>query len=353
MSVRPAVSADPVFDTVYADTLRFFPELVTELGGDPTALLTTAGITVAALADGSCRVGYRLIANLLEDAASALDRQDFGLLLATRQGGGGVFGPMGVAMRNSNTLGDALDYVRLHSHAHSLAARVRFERDPLDHSVFVAHDVLVERLPNRSQAMEQFLLLAHLNAAEITGGRARVRKVCFRHRPLSSPTRYRAYFGCEAHFDQRADGVMFADSDLRQRTIDPSASAYRAVTALIDAEFDPTQPVRARVRGVILQFVGTPDCTNDRIAAELALHPRTLHRHLRSEGTSFHEIKDEVRRDLALYCLEQTDLDLTRIAERIGYSEHSVLTRSCQRWFAEVPSRLRDRSTTPCATPNS
>ncbi|MET0704570.1 MAG: AraC family transcriptional regulator [Mycobacterium sp.] len=337
-----SANSDAVFDTVYADTLRFFPELVSELGGDPAPLLREHGISPAALADGTGRIGYRLIANLLEDAAAAVDRPDFGLLLATRQGGGSVFGPMGVAMRNSNTLGDALEYARRHSHAHSLAARIRFDRDDDEHSVFVAHDILLDRLPNKSQAIEQFLLLAHLNAVEITGGKARVRMVRFRHCRLSAPSVYRSYFGCSAYFDQQCDGVVFAERDLRARTTDSSAAAYRAVTALIDADFaEATQPMRAQARGVILQFIGTSECTNDRTAAELHLHPRTLHRRLSAEGTTFHRIKDEVRRNLALYYLEHTDLDLTRIAERLGYSEHSVLTRSCVRWFGEAPSRLR------------
>ena len=80
------------------------------------------------------------------------------------------------------------------------------------------------------------------------------------------------------------------------------------------------------------------------VAAELHLHPRTLHRRLRAEGKSCHQIKDEVRRDLALRYLQRTDLDLMDIAERLGYSEHSVLTRSCLRWFSAPPSKVRSRT---------
>jgi AraC-like DNA-binding protein len=97
----------------------------------------------------------------------------------------------------------------------------------------------------------------------------------------------------------------------------------------------------AQVRGVVLQYIGTQHCTNERVAAALHLHPRTLHRRLTAEGSSFRAVKDAVRRDLALYYLQKTDFDLTRIAERIGYSEHSVLTRSCQRWFATTPRTMR------------
>jgi AraC-like DNA-binding protein len=95
------------------------------------------------------------------------------------------------------------------------------------------------------------------------------------------------------------------------------------------------------VRGVIGQFLGTRHCRNERIAAELGLHPKTLHRRLQAEGTSFQEIKDEVRRDSALFYLRNTKLDLTQIAEKLGYAEHSVFTRSCVRWFSKAPSQMR------------
>ena len=102
--------------------------------------------------------------------------------------------------------------------------------------------------------------------------------------------------------------------------------------------------MHAQVRGVILQFLGAEDCSNEGVAAELHLHPRTLHRRLKAEGRTFQEIKDEVRRDVALYYLQHTDLDLTHVAEKLGYAEHSVLTRSCIRWFAAAPSQLRARA---------
>jgi AraC-like DNA-binding protein len=98
------------------------------------------------------------------------------------------------------------------------------------------------------------------------------------------------------------------------------------------------------VRALIVQFIEAEDCSNERVAAELGLHPRTLHRRLKAEGRSFEGIKDEVRRDVALRYLKETDLPLTLVAQRLGYAEQSVLTRSCARWFATSPSQLRSRT---------
>jgi AraC-like DNA-binding protein len=231
-----------------------------------------------------------------------------------------------------------------HVHAYSLAARMRLEPSRSDRRLIVTWDILLDRLPHKQQAVEQALLLAHLNAVEITGGQARVREVLFAHPPLSPPRTYRDHFGCEVRFDQPMDAVVFSEQDLRCPIIDPDVQLYEMATSFIETKFTRvTPPMHARVRGLIQQYLGGDDCTNERVAGDLCLHPRTLHRRLKAEGKSFEGIKDEVRRDVAMRYLQHTDMSLTRIAEKLGYAETSVLSRSCFRWFGASPSRLRSR----------
>jgi AraC-like DNA-binding protein len=326
-----------VFDTVHAQVLRYFPDLARELGGDPQALLRRAGIA------RQDEATYREAIQLLELSASALQCPDFGLRLAQKQGGAAMFGPLGIAMKNSRTFGDALTYVSQHTYAHSLAARIRLTR--LSDGAFSAHDILLDGVPVKTQLIEQIILVGHLAAMEITGGRARVRRVHFRHQPVSPLRTYRRYFGCEVRFGQNEDGVRFSVADLAAPVVDRDAQVLERVTAFIDSAFPRHRPpLHAEVRGVIMQFLGSEQCGNDAVATELNLHPRTLHRRLRAEGTSFQKIKDEVRRDVMLYYLQQTQLDFTRISERLGFAEQSVMTRSCNRWFAASPTSMRQQA---------
>jgi AraC-like DNA-binding protein len=342
VDARSSASIDAGFELLHVDALRFFPQLVRRLGGDSDAMMRRVGIDPAAFSKARSSLSYRTVASLLELAAAELQRSDFGMQLATVQGGGRVFGPVGVAMENSNTLGEALEFVSSHIHAYSLAARMRLEPDRASRRLFVAWDILLDRLPNKQQATEQALLLAHLNAVQITGGQARVREVLFSHQPLSPLRTYRDHFGCEVRFDQAVDGVVFSERDLRCPLVNPDVQLYDMAATFIETKFTRvTPPMHARVRGLILQYLGGGECTNERVAADLCLHPRTLHRRLKAEGKSFEGIKDEARRDVALRYLQHTDVSLTRIAERLGYAETSVLSRSCFRWFGLSPSRLR------------
>jgi AraC-like DNA-binding protein len=329
------------FDVVHGDHFDGFPELVRELGGDPGAMLRAVGLSPALLSDAKATLSYRVWASLLERAAADLAISDFGMRLAARQGGK-VFGPIRGVMKNARTFGEAMAYFAGHAHVHSLAARVRLQPDPATRAVFVSHEVLVEELGAKRQLMEHIMLLGHLNAIESTGGRARVREVRFRHQPLSPPMTYFRYFHCDVRFDQHEDGVVYGERDLQSPIVNADAGAYERAVAYIEAQFPPVEPpLRAVVRGLVIQLLGAENCNSDAVAARLNMHARTLHRRLQAEQTSFQRIKDEVRREVALYFLEHTKFELAYIAHRLGYAEHSVFSRSCSRWFSASPSRVR------------
>jgi AraC-like DNA-binding protein len=287
---------------------------------------------------------YRQIVHLMEIAATELRCPDFGMRLARLQRGGAMFGPLGHVMRNSATLGDALAYVTLHGYAHSLAVRMSLKHCPSERTYFAGHDILLDQLPNRCQVTEQLMLLGHQTAMELTDGYSRARQVHFRHQPVAPVSRYHRYFGCDVFFGQNEDGVVFAERDLARAIVAPDTQAYRQAAAYIDAEFTCHHPpLSAQARGLIRQLLGTEACTNERVAEELHLHPRTLHRRLAAEGTSFQKIRDEVRRDIMLYYLQQTDLGLARISEKLGFAEQSVMSRRFNRWLSASPTQVRSR----------
>lgn len=336
-SGMPAVS-----DTVHADVLRFFPELVSELGGDPDSLLRRAGIDPECLGACDWAASYSQLAELLGHASAELDCADFGLRLAQRQCGIRVYGPLGEVMRNAPTFGDAIRFVADHGEAHSLAARVWLKPVEDEEQVFVGHDILLGGVAKRAQVIEQMLLVGHLGAIELTGGAARARRVHFRHQPALPLATYGRYFGCEVRFGQSADGIVFRESDLAAPVVGPDRRLYSEAAAYIDTVFGGDRPpFHTQVRGLVMRSLGTSDCTNDHISTELRLHIRVLHRRLRAERTSFQQIKDEVRRDVLLYYLERTSLDFGRISELLGFAEQSVMTRFCNRMFSGSPTIVR------------
>lgn len=331
-------------ELVHARIMHMFPELVRELGGKPEALIAavtnTSSATCAAVPTLTLRQGLEV----LELAAQRLGCEDFGMRLAVKQYGGKIFGPVGSAMASCSNYGEALRFAQTHSYAHSLAVSMWSETLSHEKAIFAGHEITLDQLPDQRQFLEQTLLAGNIAAKLLTDGKTKARRVHMRHEAMSSMRVYHRYFGCDVLFDQPTYGLVFAERDLLHPIISSDNTQLSVAIEYIDKHFDVRHPpLHTKVRGAIMRRLGIDDCSNEAIAEELNMHSRTLHRHLKSLGTSFQEIKDDVRKDLLLYFLHKTDLDLLKVSERLDFSEQSVMTRYCRRWFAVSPRALRQQ----------
>lgn len=331
---------------VRGDALRNFSQVVSELGGDPAALLASAQIRPELLSNRNAVLSYRTMVHLLERSAAELNCPDFGLRLAAAQGGAKVLGPLEVVMRNSTSLGDAFRYCASHIQAYSPAAQICIEPQPGGERTFIRFEILLAHLPYQRQAVEQALLLTHHAALSISGGNAQACEIWFSHEPLSAPAVARGYFNTMVRFGQASNGLFFRTRDLARPIADPDPQLYELATSFIDMRFPSAgKTMTTRVRTIVGRLLVVGQCTNNEVASALGLHPRTLQRRLREEGACFESIRDGVRRDNALRYLGQPEMPLIRVAEMLGYSEASVLSRSCYRWFSASPRQLRHQLT--------
>jgi AraC-like DNA-binding protein len=78
------------------------------------------------------------------------------------------------------------------------------------------------------------------------------------------------------------------------------------------------------------------------IAREFCITERTMHRRLAAEHTSYRELVDEVRVNLASALLE-SGLTVEETARQLGYSETAAFTRAFIRMRGEPPSKYRRR----------
>jgi AraC-like DNA-binding protein len=330
---------------VRAESLRGFKDVVTSLGGNPVAMLSAVDIDPTLLDGAKGEFPYKNLIALFENAATQLSCPDFGMRLAAVQASQGatkVLGPLDVAMRNSPTLGDAYRYCAEHLHVYSSATQICFEKLPDDPRVFMLFEIMLMGGTHQRQAVEQALAVTQHGIHAISGGQARAREVWFTHEPLAPLSTYRANFNAIVRFGQSMNGLIFDEQDFNLPLPDTDPQLYEMATSFIDHRFPSSaMPLRTRVRINIARLLVEGTCTQEHVAAALGLHPRTLQRRLREEGESFESIKDSVRRDVALRYLQQPDVSLVRVTEILGYSETSVLSRSCLRWFCASPRELR------------
>jgi AraC-like DNA-binding protein len=75
---------------------------------------------------------------------------------------------------------------------------------------------------------------------------------------------------------------------------------------------------------------------------------RTLQRRLSAEGTTYLEVLEDARAEIATELLENTDAPLSEIATKLGYSNQSNFTRAFLRWASVLPSEFRARRRGVC-----
>ncbi|WP_217987108.1 AraC family transcriptional regulator [Dietzia natronolimnaea] len=327
-------------------SLRGFAPLVSELGGDPEQLLHRYGISTEALAGDDGLISITAHDQMLDAAAAELGCPDLGLRLADRQDIS-ILGPVARAVRPSATATEALECAARFLFVHSPALTIGVDDDPWNRRGVIAltYRKQLSESPYSPQAIELGLGLFHRMAVQLLGRSPGLRSVELTHGPLSPVDRYLDFFGADVKFDRPVAALCVerrildasfatADEEVRLAALDHLAGTYS----------DPAHSMAGRVRRAVGERLPGRVPPLAEVAASLAIHPRTLQRHLVVEHTTYGQVVDDLRRDRSHRFITTTDLSFTQIADLVGFSEQSTLSHAVRRWFGVSPGELRRRS---------
>ncbi len=77
------------------------------------------------------------------------------------------------------------------------------------------------------------------------------------------------------------------------------------------------------------------------VAKHLHMTSRTLKRKLSGENTSFRKLADELRMQIAIKYLRDTELTIEDIAYSLGFNEAANFRRAFRRWTKATPLEFR------------
>lgn len=324
--------------------LHGFRALVTELGGDADDIAARSGLPSAALERTDVLVPDTPVAIALETAAAELSCPDFGLRMAQRQNLD-LLGPLGLAVKHSESLATALRYVSDFLFVHAEGLRIRAVPDPLGAAdvAGVEFDAGPGRVPT-PQSTGLVLGFAHRAAVELVGGPYGLRSVELPHEP-PDPAAYAAYFRGPVRGGHPSAVVRITGSLGSLLLRDHDEELHRLALAMLARHRrDPSDDVVELVRTALSHAMGQAPLTITAVARQLSVHPRTLQRLLTAAGTSFAEVLDDLRRHTARQLLTGTDLPIAQVAQRIGYTEAATFSRRARTWWGMTPVRVRQSS---------
>ena len=332
---------------VQAQSLRGYRELVTDLGGNPTRLLRRSGIEPVALDQLSAFISFESLIDVLDRSAADLGCGDFGLRLAERQDIG-VLGTLAVAMRYSTTVGEAMACASKYLHVYNAAIAFTITTGGRRGQARLVFKILMGQATRWAQTAEHGIGLAGRIMTLLSEGRCHLQQVWFPHPAVAAEETYRSRFDAPLTFGADRLGLAYAAKDLDLPISEHNRELHDLATRYLDGQLPRGRtPFTVQVRHAIEALLGTGTCGHRQVANALYMHPRTLQRRLKEEGTTFETIKDVVRRDLAYRYLSQPDLALTQITALLDYSEQSAFGRSCRRWFHTTPKGFRTAMSSP------
>ena len=325
--------------TVRVGGLMGFGELVEELGGDPQRLIAACGLAPETLRNPDNIIPFGAGARLMHLAETELSCPHFGLLLGQRQNLA-LLGPVGFLMQHSPDVRGALANLMryMHLHVEGASARLALKGGQAE----VSYHILIPGILGAEQVYaicmaNEFRFLRLLCGRDWQPSAVHF---CFRAPPDDAP--YRKFFGVPVRFNQPTSAVFFPVHYLDREipSADPGlGEILQKYVAQIASRH--SGDFLGQLRSVVRTLLPTGNCTADRVAELFSMHRRTLHRQLAAGGTTFEEITDSMRRQIALQMLEQSDMKFGQLADMLGYGGVSSFNRAFRRWTGMTPSEWR------------
>jgi AraC-like DNA-binding protein len=315
-------------------------------GQDPRTLLRGAEIDPAVYGDAGKSIDGRELFRLVEQIRAALDDAYLGFLAEGCR----------LALERER----ALVYFHCETVGESIRVSIRFtqalsadigpqlvEDDSTPKHVCTYHTI--DGVDRDIFVWFRFVWIFH-QFSWLGGRPLRLKRICVRASRHVQPNGFDrfALFGCPIHYDAPFDAIYYDRNDLNARLVHSTLAEYQDYVASVPDWFaTPSGGLtwRAKTERALLDFQRAEQwsVSIETIAQQLPTKPRRLRRDLAREGESFQQIRTRLRGELAAAFLLVTDLPITVVGYRVGFSEPGSFTRNFIEWAGMTPSEYRAR----------
>ena len=308
---------------------------------DPASLLQRADLSEQDLNQEN-RISSVAQAKLLEFAAEALHDPSLGFHLATEVDPRELGLPFYVASA-AKDLGEAIALLARYCRIINEAIRVQMTRWSSD-LVIEVHVVGVPRfLAAQNAELAIAVILKSLRV--ITGRNVHPTKITLVHMRNSDLREFERFCGCPVEFGGSTDQLVFSNETLTVPLITEDMHLLDVLRPICDEAAKqretPSASLRALVENEAQKLLPHGRAQRHVIAKKLAMSTRTLARRLASEGTTFEEVVDELRRSLALQYMKTSSVSLSQAAWLLGYEGATSFNHAFRRWTGRPPSAAR------------
>jgi AraC-like DNA-binding protein len=309
-------------------------------GCDSAALLAEVGVDPKAIEGPTVRCPLTLSVRLWEIAAEATGDPAFGIKAASHIKNTS-FHALSYAISASSTLKEAFERAQRFCHVVSDAVEYELSRRGSEYHFVIeptteAPDESIDCLVGAYLRMCRSLIGHEFSPLRIELRRPRPSRIEDFQTLLRAPLQFNA-----------PQTRLVFDADSIERPLDggnPELARHNDAIALQYLSQIERENIQARVREILTQRLARGEPSQEDVAELLNMSARTLQRKLGDSGTTYKELLEKTRHELALAYLSASRYSVNDVTYLLGFSAASCFTRAFRRWTGQSPSNWRARA---------
>jgi AraC-like DNA-binding protein len=165
--------------------------------------------------------------------------------------------------------------------------------------------------------------------------------------PRSHTDELKKHFGCQILYNRPKNAIVFKASDAAIPFVTRNTELLDALTPQFDQELEEGSKnatdcfVEVVCEAIQQRLAGRRPSVED-IAKDLHMSVRSLQRKLQELGSTFQQVLDDARHQLARYYLSNSVFELTEAAYLLGYEDADSFTRAFRSWEGVPPRHWRE-----------
>lgn len=340
----PADGVSPNDPAILAAAATGIVTFIEQAGGDVDSIFGNSGLSPEMAGAVTLKLKLSDFCELFEQASHHTKMDNFGLWF------GNQFQPRdlglwGYATVSCPTLGSALETMVGLFGYHQEQSGMAFRRDP--NGLFrIEYQIEAPDIFNRRQDAELSLGMFLNVFREACGQAWTPDEVHFEHPRPNDRDEHERAFGAPVYFSQSTNALLFSE-DVLSRPMPSRDTTLMALmqNCLKQLSNRTRKPVDLfdRVSNSIRAGLSAGYPSLEKVAVELHVSPGAIQRELSQQNTTFKDLVEILRRELAMVYLQQRHLPMSEISFLLGYSELSAFSRAVRRWTGASPSAVRNR----------
>jgi AraC-like DNA-binding protein len=327
---------------LFSGLLRF----AEQQGFDVTKLLNLTGINPLDLEDPDNRLPFSAYVHLMREAENMSDDAAFALHYAETISMSEI-SIVGLLMEASETIGAAYmqmqRYGALAMETDAISDGPRFEMAMENNRLFLVDRQLQSlEFPELTESAFTWLICGSRRYMK----RAPVLSVQFTWEAPSYYQEYERIFQCPVEYGAKWNALEMHPEALSWPVAQNPEYVFGMLTDRAEellAKLETTHTTSGQLQALLAPILHQGDITADMAATRMGYSRQTLFRRLKEEGTSYTELVDTLRYQMAIEYLKVPKTSINETAYLVGFSEPAAFSRAFKRWTGETPAKFRQK----------